>query len=360
MFELVTKTKYRHLMVYSTDQIVLIGVRDITTPNLVEVPLSIVQNEAEAEGHWTLPRRFEHLHELESTIKEVRLHSPIELKGLVVVDAQSRRMLIHSPGYLQIVRLTKLDLWEEEGQWDEADELQGDIDYEKEKEKCLFELLLLFMQQKSKEQSRNKLHQKGQRKRERQERRKLKANLDYKTQSSNTDEKESKEAIEKDTPHSRSEEESTTSAHNQSFTSNPDTKEEGEEEETMYVDELEFLEYFPKYAKDYLDVKSRFTSVCREIDERLQFLLKNYPSVANFAEQAEKEYYKSVLFVLHKRGYPSTRSFYSDFEAVHEFRVEKVAYYMLRWMREYATRTAEAPKMDGLKYTKWKKEKKYE
>lgn len=40
--------------------------------------------------------------------------------------------------------------------------------------------------------------------------------------------------------------------------------------------------------------------------------------------------------MLKKRGFPNTCSFYVDYESMHEIRVEKVAYYMLDYIREWA------------------------
>lgn len=51
--------------------------------------------------------------------------------------------------------------------------------------------------------------------------------------------------------------------------------------------------------------------------------------------ECEKERYKPLLFVLKKREFPTARSFYVDYESVHEVRVEKVAYYMLDYINEW-------------------------
>ena len=65
--------------------------------------------------------------------------------------------------------------------------------------------------------------------------------------------------------------------------------------------------------------------------------------------ECEKERYKPLLFVLKKREFPSVRSFYTDYESMHEPRVEKVSYYILDYMHESAQNPQQATPTAGPK-----------
>ncbi len=98
------------------------------------------------------------------------------------------------------------------------------------------------------------------------------------------------------------------------------------------VPDSRFVEAFPDHKHAYMAVKEKFLAVCRRVDECYAELNSKHQAMQEWARQCERETYAPLLFILKKRGFQSAIQFYSDHEAVHERRVETVAYYILQYM----------------------------
>ncbi len=148
--------EFSHFMKYQQNRVVLITVRDTTSPHLPEIEL----DGSSLKDQWDRPTALIHVKSLEDAVREARLHSPINFKGLVLVDNSHNRLVVHSHGYEIFARLKMLEAWEKEGCW-EGEEEDGEVDYKKERERCYLDLVLLFLQHSSQEPSRNRKHEKG-------------------------------------------------------------------------------------------------------------------------------------------------------------------------------------------------------
>ncbi len=321
--------EFSHFMKYQQNRVVLITVRDTTSPHLSEIEL-----DGSLKDQWDRPTALTHVKSLEDAVREARLHSPINFKGLVLVDNRHNRLVVHSYGYEIFARLKMLEAWEKEGCW-EGEEEDGEVDYKKEREKCYLDLVLLFLQHSSQEPSRNRKHEKGKWKAIRKERKQ------------EGHRKEEEPAIlEQDL--SEPTEDSSTTIEEATFTGNMLCIPQLGSMSTLththtytrtqpgVVPDTEFVQEFPEHRQQYVAVKEAFMAVCRLVDERYAELNSKHGAMQDWARQCEREKaYAPLLFILKKRGFKSAIQFYSDFEAVHERRVEKVAYYILQYMEDF-------------------------
>jgi hypothetical protein len=290
-------------MKYKDDALVLVGVRDTSSPLCPEIDFNLALDGQPAatfqschqDTHnasddatathigWLVPRRFQLLRDQAAMERKVRRQSPLSFKGLVISDrapqpattapalsaSSCRRVVMSSPAYLWLAKLRALETWELEGDWDDEEGADGEIDFPMERERCLFELVLLFMQWRSRQQTRTRRGDKGKWKRLRRERR---ATTDAQTPSED-------QATSSTDDHDQEHEEDEILAEEQS---------EGEEQQEPQRDREEerFLELHEDYREAYLAVKTTFLETCRQIDLCYTQLNQRCPLMKDWARYA--------------------------------------------------------------------------
>jgi hypothetical protein len=299
-------------MKYKEDALVLVGVRDFgSSPLGREVDLDHAlasqssagaastafcssgegshDNAATAVG-WCTPQRFPNLRDQESMVRKVRRQSPLSFKGLVISDrapqavttstpsammsaSSCRRVVLSSPAYLWLAKLRALEAWELEGDWDDEEDGEGEIDFAKERERCLFELVLLFMQWRSRQQTRTRRGEKGKWKRLRLQRRAPAAGGDGDLQTTPS----------ATTATSASTTPGTTSDEQEEEEADQEQQDEQEEETERDHEEERFLELHEQYRADYLAVKATFVETCLQVDVRYTQLNRLFPSMKDWA-----------------------------------------------------------------------------
>lgn len=311
---------YPRDIIYESDALVLVGVRDCTSLLLPEVDLHRVVGEplrqanvfnaggcaaagisntpsGSRETGWLVPRQFSAPLDLGSAVREARSQSPLGFKGLVIYnrlhgdrssaphrpamsDSSYRRALLLSPGYLWLTKLRALETWEREGDWDEEEGGEGEIDFVKERTRCLFDLLLLFLQWRSRQQTRTRRNEKGKWKKLRQYRRKMEAagaipsssalpassvSVSPASSSSVSCEKVNEQEIQQDDDYEQT------------------TYEAQREEAGREHEEERFLKLYPQYRADYEKLKAAFDIVCHIIDQHYFELNRRFPSMKEWA-----------------------------------------------------------------------------
>lgn len=292
---------------YEDDALVLVGLRDCRQPNHPEIHLKHAFDAAEKPATfnsrlyqkpsggshsaattprgWLVPRHFTKLHDLESAMGIARSQSPLSFRGIVLCNpyliggeepamsrSSFRRALLFSPAYLWLIKLRALETWEAEGDWDEEEGGEGEIDFVKERTRCLFDLLLLFIQWRSQEQSRNRRGEKGKWKKLRQQRKMTGSGADASAPSSST------------TQTSEISSPSSTAQAKEEHKQEENEDVEGEDDDEVREQEEErFLQLYPQYRADYLTLKTAFETVCHLVDQRYTELNRTCPSMQEWA-----------------------------------------------------------------------------
>jgi hypothetical protein len=305
-------------MKYKEDALVLVGVRDFGSSPLgreVDLDHALASQLTSADsatttfcssgegGHdnattavgWRTPQRFPNLRDQESMVRKVRRQSPLSFKGLIISDrapqavtalassammsaSSCRRVVLSSPAYLWLAKLRALETWELEGDWDDEEGGEGEIDFAKERERCLFELMLLFMQWRSRQQTRTRRGEKGKWKRLRLQRRApVAGGGDGDPQ---TTPRATTATSASTTPTTTTTDEAEQEAEQQE--EEQDEQEEKEETERDHEEER-FLELHEQYRADYLAVKATFIETCLQVDLRYTQLNRLFPSMKDWA-----------------------------------------------------------------------------
>jgi len=281
-------------MKYGADVLVLVGIRDFSSPLCPELdiadllgqqasisPFPSVQQEDEVFPGWRVARRFSGIHDRQAMLQLLRSQSPLSCKGIILCDrsassqstscmnmsaASFKRLVIYSPTYLWMTKLTTLEAWEKEGDWeDECGEgTEGEIDIAKQRERCLFELMLIFLQYNSKQKhSRTRRREKGKWKKLRRLRK-----MGVGEEVISGEVSLEKGSIEDDEMVDREE------------------AEEGREKRNE--EEERFLQLNPRYKEDYITTRAAFRRTCMAVDQRYHELNQRFPSFQQWAQYASR------------------------------------------------------------------------